>query len=262
MAFGECAIAREGEVTEPDNCAGTDRLGVLPYNIESREPRAESREPRAESREPRAESREPRAESREPRAESREPRAESREPRAESREPRAESREPRAESREPRAESREPRAESRAASAIRRGASCRLSLSRRGAPPRRSSSARSSRGGSPPRTSDTGTDRLCRFAAWRGSGFTAGLARKVRTVVAAAALATVAGLSVLAFPETARAQAPSPSVCDRTPQVRDNIVATAPVSNCADVTSAHLEARTTMELPDAGISSLRAGDFA
>ena len=142
----------------------------------------------------------------------------------------------------------------------------RLSLLRRGALLGRSSSARSSRAGSPPRTSDTGSGRLCRFAARRGTGFTAGLARKVRTVVAAAALATLAatvgGLSVLAFPEAARAQSPSPSVCDRTPQVRDNIVAAAPVSNCADVTSAHLAAQTRMELSDAGISSLRAGDFA
>ena len=52
------------------------------------------------------------------------------------------------------------------------------------------------------------------------------------------------------------------TVCDRTPQVRDAIVATVPsVSDCNDVTEAHLAAITSLNLADKSISSLKVGDF-
>ena len=50
--------------------------------------------------------------------------------------------------------------------------------------------------------------------------------------------------------------------CDRTEQVRDAIVAAVPgVSACANVTTAHLAAITSLDLGSAGITSLQAGDF-
>ena len=52
-------------------------------------------------------------------------------------------------------------------------------------------------------------------------------------------------------------------VCDRTPEVRDAIVAkVAGISNCADVTAAHLAAITgTLELDSTSVTSLKLGDF-
>ena len=52
-------------------------------------------------------------------------------------------------------------------------------------------------------------------------------------------------------------------VCDRTPQVRDAIVAAVRgVSDCNDVTDAHLAAiRGTLDLANKSISTLKAGDF-
>ena len=53
-------------------------------------------------------------------------------------------------------------------------------------------------------------------------------------------------------------------VCDRTPQVRDAIVAAVPgVSNCRDVTEAHLAAitDTVLELSGSSITELKPGDF-
>ena len=50
-------------------------------------------------------------------------------------------------------------------------------------------------------------------------------------------------------------------VCDRTPQVRDEIVRRAPVSTCSDVTDAHLAAITKLAFFKKGISALQAGDF-
>ena len=51
-------------------------------------------------------------------------------------------------------------------------------------------------------------------------------------------------------------------VCDRTPQVRDAIVAAMPgVSDCNDVTEAHLAAITRLDLENKNISSLKDGDF-
>ena len=50
-------------------------------------------------------------------------------------------------------------------------------------------------------------------------------------------------------------------VCSRTRQVRDAIVAAAPVTTCSAVTDAHLAAITQLDLPSAAIASLQAGDF-
>ena len=52
------------------------------------------------------------------------------------------------------------------------------------------------------------------------------------------------------------------SVCDRTPQVRDAIVrAVSGVSDCADVTAAHLASITSLYLGSQDITALRANDF-
>ena len=51
-------------------------------------------------------------------------------------------------------------------------------------------------------------------------------------------------------------------VCDRTPQVRDEIVAVVPgISTCGDVTEAHLTAITSLNLSSKSITSLKTGDF-
>ena len=64
----------------------------------------------------------------------------------------------------------------------------------------------------------------------------------------------------LAFPELGGAV--FTSVCDRTPQVRDAIVAAVSgVSNCRNVTEAHLAAITEFDLTYKNITSLKVGDF-
>ena len=51
-------------------------------------------------------------------------------------------------------------------------------------------------------------------------------------------------------------------VCDRTPQVRDAIVAAVPgVSNCRNVAEAHLAAITSLPLDNKSITALKVGDF-
>ncbi len=50
-------------------------------------------------------------------------------------------------------------------------------------------------------------------------------------------------------------------VCDRTAQVRDAIVAAAGVSDCDDVTPAHLAAIERLDLRNQGITALQVGDF-
>ncbi len=51
-------------------------------------------------------------------------------------------------------------------------------------------------------------------------------------------------------------------VCDRTPQVRDAIVAIVPgVDDCKDVTAAHLALITNLNLSDQNITALKAGDL-
>ena len=50
-------------------------------------------------------------------------------------------------------------------------------------------------------------------------------------------------------------------ICDRTEQVRDEIVAQAPVSSCGDVTADHLAEITSLDLRFRDISALQAGDF-
>ena len=76
-----------------------------------------------------------------------------------------------------------------------------------------------------------------------------------RRRIAAAFLAVTAAL--LAMPVQAQAQ----GVCDRTGQVRDAIVAAAPVSACGDVTEEHLAAIGSLDLARKGISVLKTGDF-
>ena len=56
-------------------------------------------------------------------------------------------------------------------------------------------------------------------------------------------------------------------VCERTPQVRDALVTwaqgrDAPVTDCSEVTAAHLAAVGTLALEDPGLTALKAGDFA
>ena len=53
---------------------------------------------------------------------------------------------------------------------------------------------------------------------------------------------------------------PTP-VCDRTDQVRDEIVVVSGVSTCGGVTDAHLAAITSLYFGNAGITSLQEGDF-
>ena len=53
-----------------------------------------------------------------------------------------------------------------------------------------------------------------------------------------------------------------PSVCARTPQVRDAIVALVPVSDCADVTDVHLAGISVLILSGSSIETLQEGDFA
>ena len=50
-------------------------------------------------------------------------------------------------------------------------------------------------------------------------------------------------------------------VADRTPQVRDAIVAAAGVNSAAEVTAAHLAAITTLNMREKNIATLKAGDF-
>ena len=53
-----------------------------------------------------------------------------------------------------------------------------------------------------------------------------------------------------------------PSVCDRTPQVRDAIVASVPVSHCAYVTNVHLADIVGLSLSGSSVETLQEGDFA
>ena len=77
----------------------------------------------------------------------------------------------------------------------------------------------------------------------------------------AALAVAIAGVLALAFPDTARAQAPSPSVCDRTPEVRTKIVGSFSDLSCADITQAQLGTIGAMTLERNGITSLSTGDF-
>ena len=57
-------------------------------------------------------------------------------------------------------------------------------------------------------------------------------------------------------------QPTSGGVCDRTPQVRDEIVSQVPqISSCADITAEHLSAITTLSLRKEDITRLERGDF-
>ena len=56
-------------------------------------------------------------------------------------------------------------------------------------------------------------------------------------------------------------QDPTINICNRTAQVRDAIVAAAPVSTCGAVTADHLSAITVLNLDGKSTSTLKAGDF-
>ena len=68
---------------------------------------------------------------------------------------------------------------------------------------------------------------------------------------------------VLASPEqtTAIVVINDEGVCDRTPQVRDEILRISGVNDCADVTDDHLSRITALSPSDSGIATLKAGDF-
>lgn len=93
--------------------------------------------------------------------------------------------------------------------------------------------------------------------------------RLLQAVTAAVLLATAALIAVQpSTPAEAQAQsAPSPPVCDRTPQIRDeivrwiNAVQIAEVSDCTEVTAEHLARVEYLGPGHAGISELREGDF-
>ena len=51
------------------------------------------------------------------------------------------------------------------------------------------------------------------------------------------------------------------SVCDRTPQIRDALTRISRVADCADVTSVHLDALTTLAIAAEGITALKVDDF-
>ena len=83
------------------------------------------------------------------------------------------------------------------------------------------------------------------------------LLRSARALAAAACLAL---FGALALPSTAEAQ--TPPVCDRTEQVRDEIVAQVPAARtCVVVTDADLAAITSLDLNSTGITSLKESDF-
>ncbi len=75
------------------------------------------------------------------------------------------------------------------------------------------------------------------------------------TVLLLVSLMIILGVSVLGYAEIA-------SVSDRTPQVRDAIVAAVPGVNSTDeVTETHLAAITNLNLRSTGIAELKSGDF-
>ena len=91
------------------------------------------------------------------------------------------------------------------------------------------------------------------------SGATSATYTVVEADLGAALIAKASWTDVGAFANTL-ARAPTP-VCDRTDQVRDEIVYQAGVSACGGVTDAHLTAITSLYFNSAGITSLKAGDF-
>ena len=70
-----------------------------------------------------------------------------------------------------------------------------------------------------------------------------------------------AALFALALSAEAFAAPASPSVCDRTPQVRDDLVATLSKA-CDQIDDSDLLRVTAIRLPRAGLTSVRTGDFA
>ena len=58
-----------------------------------------------------------------------------------------------------------------------------------------------------------------------------------------------------------QSSATAQGICDRTSQVRDKLLEITGVSECADVTSTHLEGVTDLNLTGTGITALEEGDF-
>ena len=83
------------------------------------------------------------------------------------------------------------------------------------------------------------------------------------TALAALLLAVAVATTAIVAPRPARAQTmPNPAVCDRTPQIRDAIVASiSGVTNCTDVTSAHLTSIQGLDARETGLRTLHTGDF-
>ena len=117
------------------------------------------------------------------------------------------------------------------------------------------------RGGNVPRRQfDTGVDAGRNDAAPKSRTVSAGAFAPPRTARSLAAVLLVAFAAILGLPLQAEAQT---GVCGRTEQVRDEILdEISGVTDCADVTDAHLAAITgTLSLDREGITALAAGDF-
>ncbi len=81
--------------------------------------------------------------------------------------------------------------------------------------------------------------------------------------LAALLLAVAVATTAVLAPRPAQAQTtPTPAVCDRTLQIRDAIVAAIDgITNCTDVTSAHLTSIQELDASETGLTALLAGDF-
>ena len=88
---------------------------------------------------------------------------------------------------------------------------------------------------------------------------TAGIAPLRRAAARPRRVGDLAGIIVWTGVGLASAQAQG--VCDRTPQVRDELVEVTRVSSCEAVTAQHLAGVTRLELHFSGIHALQAHDF-
>ena len=91
------------------------------------------------------------------------------------------------------------------------------------------------------------------------------------TIIGAHGVAAMLGHAAVAADAAHRVDGSTPAltggVCERTPQVRDALVAhaqgrDAAVTDCSDVDATHLAAVNTLSLEDPGLTALKAGDFA
>ena len=84
-----------------------------------------------------------------------------------------------------------------------------------------------------------------------------------KTAVAMALLVTAVVAASMSIPPSSTVLAQSSGICDRTQEVRDDILAKlSDVSDCANVTDSHLAGITgDLTLSDKSISALKTGDF-